>query len=80
MGSYIAVAQKNVCGIVEALVAYEKCDVRFGLVAYRDHPPQDKTFVARKFDFTSSCPVMRRNVDTMVVSFTTVNARTALPM
>lgn len=67
MGPYIAAAQQNICGIVEALVAFEKCDVRFGLVAYRDHPPQAETFVTKKFDFTSSTSTMRRTVDTLKV-------------
>lgn len=67
MGPYIAAAQQNICGIVEALVAFEKCDVRFGLVAYRDHPPQAKTFVTKKFDFTSSTSTMRRTVNALKV-------------
>lgn len=68
MGPYISAAQENIQGIVEALVVAEKCNVRFGLVAYRDHPPQDTSFVTRTFDFTSSPSLMRRNVDTLTVS------------
>ncbi|KAG5192512.1 hypothetical protein JKP88DRAFT_204275 [Tribonema minus] len=65
MGSYISEAQRNVQSIVESLVAAEKCDVRFGLVKYRDHPPQESTFVSEQCDFTSAVGAMRANVDTM---------------
>lgn len=65
MKPYICSAQRNICAITEALVAYEKCDVLFGLVAYRDHPPVCPTFLTKKFKFTSSVSKMRRNVDTL---------------
>ena len=37
----------------------EKADVRLALVEYRDHPPQDISFVTRVHDFTSSVSQMR---------------------
>jgi hypothetical protein len=40
MSSYIAAVQSNVQRIVTEVAASEKCSVRFGLVSYRDHPPQ----------------------------------------
>jgi len=46
-------------------VSFEKTDARFGLVAYRDHPPQDSTFITRTFDFTTSRKTMQTNVDWM---------------
>jgi hypothetical protein len=30
----------------------EGLEIRFGVVSYRDHPPQDRTYVTRVFDFT----------------------------
>merc|ERR1719240_1053521 len=54
MGQYIAAAKQGITGIAERLSQAEGYDVRFGLVAYRDHPPQDMTFVTRSFPFTSS--------------------------
>ncbi|MHA1637821.1 MAG: vWA domain-containing protein [Candidatus Thorarchaeota archaeon] len=30
----------------------ESLTIRFGIVSYRDHPPQDRTYVTRVFDFT----------------------------
>ena len=55
MGSYIAAAQENMRKIVETIVAAEHADVQFALVAYRDHPPQDSSFVTTVYNFTSSC-------------------------
>ena len=43
LSRYIYSAQKNICSIVEKVVASEQADVRFALVSYRDHPPQDST-------------------------------------
>eukprot|EP00735_Rhodelphis_limneticus_P000457 TRINITY_DN1075_c0_g1::TRINITY_DN1075_c0_g1_i1::g.29978::m.29978 TRINITY_DN1075_c0_g1::TRINITY_DN1075_c0_g1_i1::g.29978 ORF type:complete len:429 (-),score=91.10,sp/Q6B9X6/VWKA_DICDI/35.86/5e-17,VWA_2/PF13519.1/2.4e-13,VWA/PF00092.23/2e-08,Med25_VWA/PF11265.3/0.0072,OmpA/PF00691.15/0.048 TRINITY_DN1075_c0_g1_i1:337-1521(-) len=68
MGSYIASAQGNIRSIATKIVQSEKCDVRFGLVCYRDHPPQDSTFVTRVFPFTASVDQMKKNVDWMAAS------------
>lgn len=65
MGSYIRAAQDNIRGIMEKITAFEQTDARFGLVAYRDHPPQDATFITRTFSFTSSRRSMQENVDWM---------------
>eukprot|EP00753_Platysulcus_tardus_P016357 PLAT5631.1.p1 GENE.PLAT5631.1~~PLAT5631.1.p1 ORF type:complete len:517 (-),score=179.83 PLAT5631.1:78-1628(-) len=65
MGSYIAAAQASIKSIIESLIAYEKCDVRFALISYRDHPPQDRTYVTKVHDFTKSMRKMRSYVDGM---------------
>lgn len=65
MGSYISAAQQNVVKICEELVVSEKADLRFALVCYRDHPPQDSTYVTKVFDFTSSHSKMQTYVGTM---------------
>lgn len=54
MGSYIDAAKQDIESIVTKLIQGEKCDFRFGLVAYRDHPPQDSSYVTRVFDFCTS--------------------------
>ena len=59
MGSYIEEAKNNIRKIVEEIVSSEKSDVRLALVEYRDHPPQDSTFVTRCHDFTHSPKVMK---------------------
>ena len=63
MGSYINSARDNIRRIVEEIVASEKSDVRLALVEYRDHPPQDRTFVTRTHDFTASAKTMKGWLD-----------------
>ena len=63
MGSYINSARDNIRKIVEEIVASEKSDVRLALVEYRDHPPQDRTFVTRTHDFTGSPKTMKGWLD-----------------
>ena len=63
MGSYINSARDNIRKIVEQIVASEKSDVRLALVEYRDHPPQDRTFVTRAHDFTRSAKTMKGWLD-----------------
>jgi len=45
---------------VEDIVALEKSDIKLALVEYRDHPPQDETFVTRVHDFTESIKEMKK--------------------
>ncbi|XP_062621871.1 uncharacterized protein LOC134283444 [Saccostrea cucullata] len=63
MSSYINSARDNIRTIVEEIVAGEKSDVRLALVEYRDHPPQDSTFVTRVHDFTPSVSTMKKWLD-----------------
>lgn len=42
MGSLISAAQKQMVEIVDTLAQESEIDIRFGVVEYRDHPPQDK--------------------------------------
>ena len=65
MGSYINAAKKNIQAIARRLVQEEGYSVRFGLVAYRDHPPQDMTFVSKSFAFTPSVDKMAENLATL---------------
>lgn len=54
MGSYIHSAQQSVRTMIQTIVEAEKADVRFALVSYRDHPPQDHSFVTKTYPFTKS--------------------------
>ncbi|CAD5115441.1 unnamed protein product [Dimorphilus gyrociliatus] len=60
MGSYIAAAKDSIWNICEEIVASEKSDIKLSLVEYRDHPPQDKSFVTRTHDFVSSIGEMKK--------------------
>ena len=59
MSPYIESAKNNVRKIVEEIISSEQSDVRMALVQYRDHPPQDRTFVTKVNDFTFSHKKMR---------------------
>lgn len=63
MGSYIAAAQRSIASIAEQIVSAEKADVRFALVEYRDHPPQDSSFVTRVHPFTGSISAVKRDLN-----------------
>eukprot|EP00742_Colponemidia_sp_Colp-10_P009398 GILJ01010245.1.p1 GENE.GILJ01010245.1~~GILJ01010245.1.p1 ORF type:complete len:871 (-),score=160.71 GILJ01010245.1:110-2722(-) len=65
MGSYIQSAQDNIRRIVASIVDLEGCDFRFGLVCYRDHPPQDSSYVVNVCDFTNELSQMQANVNAM---------------
>jgi hypothetical protein len=65
MSSYLAAAQQNIKQIVEEIVAAEKSDVQFCLIQYRDHPPQDSTFIVKTSDWTGSVSKMKKYVDEM---------------
>eukprot|EP00160_Parvularia_atlantis_P013111 Unigene2713_Nuclearia_a/m.8397 Unigene2713_Nuclearia_a/g.8397 ORF Unigene2713_Nuclearia_a/g.8397 Unigene2713_Nuclearia_a/m.8397 type:complete len:388 (-) Unigene2713_Nuclearia_a:295-1458(-) len=58
MGSYIASATRSIHNIVEKIKQAEHADVRFALVAYRDHPPQESTFVTQTYAFTGDVDEM----------------------
>lgn len=45
MAPYIAEARRYAAEVAVKLAKDNDLDIRFGVVAYRDHPPQDNTFV-----------------------------------
>jgi hypothetical protein len=54
---------KSIKTIVEEIVSSEKLELKLALVEYRDHPPQESTFVTRVHDFTSSDVEMKLWLD-----------------
>jgi len=65
MASYIETAKQNIRKISESMHAMEARDMRYGLVCYRDHPPQDNTYAVKVFNFTPSIQTMQQNINTM---------------
>eukprot|EP00486_Rosalina_sp_Unknown_P006399 CAMPEP_0201575258 /NCGR_PEP_ID=MMETSP0190_2-20130828/20337_1 /ASSEMBLY_ACC=CAM_ASM_000263 /TAXON_ID=37353 /ORGANISM="Rosalina sp." /LENGTH=418 /DNA_ID=CAMNT_0048004651 /DNA_START=137 /DNA_END=1393 /DNA_ORIENTATION=+ len=59
MGSYIKKGKESIMNIVEKVKSSEKADVRFAYIAYRDHPPQDKTLITKVHKFTKKPQDMR---------------------
>ncbi|KAI0269743.1 hypothetical protein BC834DRAFT_863137 [Gloeopeniophorella convolvens] len=71
-GSYISSATKNIQLICENIFQSGKLqareDLRVGLVAYRDHPPQDHTYVTRNFGFSSDIDKVHRDLSSLYAS------------
>jgi len=71
-GSYISSATKNIQLICENIYQSGKLqareDLRVGLVAFRDHPPQDHTYVTRNFGFSSDIDKVHRDLSSLYAS------------
>ena len=65
MGAYIQAAQANITTIVERISSQHGTGVRFGLISYRDHPPEDHSYVTKSFPFTEERAKMSEYVNTM---------------
>jgi len=65
MSSYIESAKQNIRKISEKLCSMEAKNMRYGLVCYRDHPPQDSSYATKVFPLTPSISKMQGYVDTM---------------
>ena len=58
MGSYIRETQRNINFIAEK-ISKTSFSVHLALVEYRDHPPEDQSFVSRFHDFTQEVSEMK---------------------
>lgn len=71
-GSYISSATKNIEKICATIFESGKLnaqeDLRIGLVAFRDHPPQDHTYVTKNFGFSSDISRVQNNLSTLYAS------------
>ncbi|KZT18439.1 hypothetical protein NEOLEDRAFT_1080296 [Neolentinus lepideus HHB14362 ss-1] len=71
-GSYISSATKNIeeiCAhIFESGKLQAREDLRIGLVAYRDHPPQDHTYVVKNFGFSSDISKVHKDLSGLYAS------------
>jgi len=71
-GSYISSATRNIeqiCAhIFESGRLQSPEDLRVGLVAFRDHPPQDHTYITKNFGFSSDISQVHRDLSTLYAS------------
>jgi hypothetical protein len=71
-GSYISSATRNIeeiCAhIFESGRLQSPEDLRVGLVAFRDHPPQDHTYVTKNFGFSSDISKVHRDLSGLYAS------------
>jgi Mg-chelatase subunit ChlD len=63
MSPYIENVRTNIKRFVDEITLNSASDVHLGLIEYRDHPPQDHTFVVRTHDFTPSVSIMKSWLD-----------------
>ncbi|CAF0873128.1 unnamed protein product [Rotaria sordida] len=63
MGSYIKSAQENMRNIIQDIIISERCLLNVALILYRDHPPQDRTFIIQVNDFTNDSEQAKANID-----------------
>jgi hypothetical protein len=54
--------------IIHDIVTSEKCLLNVALILYRDHPPQEHSFVTQVFDFTDDAEKAKANIDTASAS------------
>src|SRR5215813_11529699 len=63
MQPFIDAAQRQLLDTTKQLSAKSSVDLRIGLVEYRDHPPQDKSFVTRINQLTADLKRMQRVIN-----------------
>ncbi|MGK7876120.1 MAG: VWA domain-containing protein [Xenococcaceae cyanobacterium] len=63
MGSFIATAQQQLLNTISLLSADSNIDLQVGLVEYRDHPPQDRSFITRIYPLTNNLKQMQKNIN-----------------
>lgn len=71
-GTYISSATRNIEAICAHIFESGRLqspeDLRVGLVAFRDHPPQDHTYVTKNFGFSSDTSQVRKYLSTLYAS------------
>ena len=69
MGPYIQQVQRRLLSLIRAVERSPLCnDLRLGLVTFRDHPPQDESFVTRVVPLTENIEEIREGVERMRAS------------
>src|SRR5947199_9913172 len=63
MGTFIASAQQHLLAAINVLATNHEIDLQIGLVEYRDHPPQDTTFVTRAYPLTNNFKSMQNVIN-----------------
>ncbi|KAG1766322.1 hypothetical protein EV702DRAFT_1036700 [Suillus placidus] len=61
--TYIEKVRDTTQSLCESLVATGEWSGRFGLDAFRNHPPQDSTYIARQYHFDSDSDVLTVKVN-----------------
>lgn len=71
-GAYISSATKNIEEIAATIFESGKLqypqDLRVGLIAFRDHPPQDHTYITKNFGFSSDIGKVHEHLRSLFAS------------
>lgn len=69
MGEYIEEVKRRLLEIIESIRHAPLCrSLRLGLVSYRDHPPQDRSFASRVVPLTDNIASIKKGVERMQAS------------
>jgi hypothetical protein len=63
MGSFIEAAKRQLLDTLELLSTDSQINLQVGLVEYRDHPPQDNSFVTRIYQLTNNFLRMQKQIN-----------------
>jgi hypothetical protein len=63
MGPFIEEAKRRLADLLGTLTSEQGLDLQVGLVEYRDHPPQDHSFVTRAQPLSTDWKQIRRGID-----------------
>lgn len=65
MGSFINAAREQMTNMLKSLTEQSAVpiDLRVGVVEYRDHPPQERSFVTREYEFTQHLKRVQKTIN-----------------
>lgn len=63
MGPFLNAAKQQLVNLVTSLAAETEFEVRYGLVEYRDHPPQERTFITRVYPLTADTAKFQKTIN-----------------
>lgn len=65
MGTFLSMAKQHLTNAVRALSADANLDLRVGVVEYRDHPPQEKSFLTKVYPLTGDLGQVQKVIDSL---------------
>jgi Mg-chelatase subunit ChlD len=68
MGSFIQAAKQQLLDTLKLMSADSGIDLQVGLVEYRDHPPQDTSFVTRIYPLTANLKQMQKEINKLAAN------------
>ena len=60
MGPFLNAAKEKLLALVKTLREESEIDLKMALVEYRDHPPEERSFITKVYPLTASLPQLQR--------------------